>query len=73
MTAIALCAIENPPTRSDAMKYHERIEIENLDRGKAPGLADRKSIHISNINRLTIGQPRGFGTVQIPYFSPLVV
>lgn len=29
-----------------------------LDGAKAPGLTDRKSVHISNIDRLTIDQPR---------------
>ncbi len=38
--------------------YHARLEIVNLDRAKAPGFSHRKSVHISNINRLTMTKPR---------------
>jgi hypothetical protein len=36
-------------------------------------LNDRKSVNISNIDRLAIGQPQGFGTVQIQSFNPMGV
>ena len=38
--------------------YPNRAETWNLDRAKAPGLSDRKSVHISNMDRLAIAQPR---------------
>src|SRR5260221_13617504 len=40
---------------------------------KLPRIDDRKSLHISNIGRLTLGDPRGFGAVQIPSFRPMGV
>ena len=40
---------------------------------KLPRIADRKSPHINNMGRLTIGDPRGFGAVQIPSFKPTAV
>ena len=39
---------------------------------KLPGSDDCKSIHIRNMDRLAIVEPRGFGTVQIPSLSPIV-
>jgi hypothetical protein len=47
----------NPSLRPDVV-YHNRDQTWNLDRAKAPGLDDRKSVHISNIDRLAIVQPR---------------
>jgi len=40
------------------MIYHNRAQTWNLDRAKAPGLDDVKTVHISNIDRLDIVQPR---------------
>jgi len=38
--------------------YHNRSRTWNFDCAKAPGIDDRKSVHISNIDRLTIVDPR---------------
>ena len=38
--------------------YRNLSQTWNLDCAKAPGLDDRKSVHISNIDRLMIVQPR---------------
>ena len=38
--------------------YRNLSQTWNLDRAKTPGLDDRKSVHISNIDRFTIVQPR---------------
>lgn len=38
--------------------YHARPETWNLDRAKAPGLNDRKRVHIDNIEPFAIVQPR---------------
>ena len=38
--------------------YPARSKTWNLERAKAPGIDDRKSVHISNIDRLTIADPR---------------
>ena len=34
--------------------YHNLSQTWNLDRAKAPGLDDRKSVNIRNMDRLTI-------------------
>ena len=38
--------------------YQNRVDFCHFDCAKAPGLNDRKSVHISNIDRLEIVQPR---------------
>ena len=38
--------------------YCGRPETWNLDRAKAPRFNDRKSVHISNIERFAIAHPR---------------
>src|SRR3989338_2813215 len=38
--------------------YPARSKTWNLERAKVPGIDDRKSVHISNIDRLTIVDPR---------------
>ena len=38
---------------------------------KLPRIDDRKSVHISNIDRLTIVDPRGFGAVSDAEVIPL--
>lgn len=38
--------------------YSSRDQDCDFDRAKAPGFADRKSVHISNIDRLAIDKPR---------------
>ena len=53
--------------------YRNRSQTWNLDRAKAPGLDDRKSVHISNIDRLTIVQPRSFRTGPNPSLRPATV
>ena len=45
--------------------YCSRPETWNLDRAKAPRIADHKSPYIVNILRLKIDDPRGSGAVQI--------
>jgi oligopeptide transport system substrate-binding protein len=51
---LSLCNLFPAP----ALLYHTRAETLNLDRAKAPGIGDRKSVHISNIDRLSIVDPR---------------
>ena len=40
---------------------------------KLSRIVDHKSQNINNIGRLMIGDPRGFGAVQIPSFRPTAV
>ena len=51
---------------ASAWLYHARVEIGNLDRAKAPGLVDRKSVHISS-------QPRELSHGTKSLFQPRVV
>src|SRR3989338_4893474 len=48
----------NLPSSSQDEVYPARSKTWNLERAKAPGIDDRKSVHISNIDRLTIGDSR---------------
>ena len=48
----------NFPSSSQDEVYPARSKTWNLERAKAPGIDDRKSVHISNIDRLTIVDPR---------------
>jgi len=50
--------------------YSNRDQSLNFDRAKASGLGDRKSVHISNINRLTIAQPRDLSHGPKSNFDP---
>ena len=50
--------LSHPTTYLMLQLYRHRLETLILDRAKAPGIDDRKSVHISNIDRLTIVDPR---------------
>ena len=55
----ALGALTLDPVDIEAkVVYHPLVVNSHSDSAKAPGLNDRKSVHISNIDRLAIVQPR---------------
>ncbi len=61
---------EGKQRQAMAPLYHTRPETWNLDRAKAPGLNDRKRVHIDNIEPFAIDQPRGaFARVQIQVYG----
>ena len=49
--------------------YSEHSENVNLEDAKAPGLSDRESIHISNMDRLTIAESRELSLSSKSYFQ----
>ena len=53
--------------------YQNRVDFCHFDCAKAPGLNDRKSVHISNIDRLEIVQPRSFRIVQMSKSNAILV
>ena len=50
--------------------YPSRAQTSNSDDAKAPGLNDRKLVHISNIDQLAIVQPRELWHCQNSKFEP---
>ena len=50
--------------------YSRRVETLNLTSAKTPGIGDRKSVNINNIDLLTIVDPREFSHGPNPKFQP---
>jgi hypothetical protein len=46
------------PDHPNILLYPKRPQTSNLDCAKVPGFDDRKSVHIPNIDRLAIVEPR---------------
>lgn len=55
----------------DTLRARKGLTSQSETARKLPRIDDRKSVHISNIDRLAIDDPRGFGTVSDAEINPL--
>ena len=55
---VGIVTFQSKIPRSLQILYLARLDLVNLDGAKAPGLNDRKRVHITNIDPFAIVQPR---------------